>query len=495
MTWFPAGTVGVGTVAAAFAPTDIADLELWLDADDAGTITDTAGEVSQWDDKSVEGNDVVQATAANQGNTDTINGNASIFFDGTGERIRDSSPTINSPPGTLAVVFTPTSVAAGLGAVVRLRNGVEGVFRIRRHGDELEAEEGQSPSQTTMTIADVLAVDETRWAIARFRNSGDGTSDLLTDEDDSASASVAASIADIDDINIAANANGSDDWTGHIHEVIYYNRFLTDQERTDLGTYLSDKWTVTAAPADIVIEEVQAFDNDIAAIEDLITVDTTADTAAFDIDIPASLGDDVAIVLVVSVAISFSDALAVVSSATLGADSWNVEATDLSTTLGTSGTERSISLLHIGLGDAPTSGTRICTLTFDADILDSDNSGFQNTTIQAFAYILSGANQTGLDQTGFAEHTFLTNGFGDTGPSITPTNNDSLVISGIVCPSDCDPTATGVTYTKRGDAVRPEFLQCADFIQTTAAAVATDWTPNEGGSTDGQTCTLSIARA
>lgn len=50
-----------------FLPSDISGLKLWLDADDLATITkDGSDLVSQWDDKSGEGNDVSQATGSKQ---------------------------------------------------------------------------------------------------------------------------------------------------------------------------------------------------------------------------------------------------------------------------------------------------------------------------------------------------------------------------------------------------------------------------------------------
>ena len=57
-----------GPEAAAFSPLDLSPL-LWLDASDTSTITESGGAVSQWDDKSGNGNDFVQATAANQPTT------------------------------------------------------------------------------------------------------------------------------------------------------------------------------------------------------------------------------------------------------------------------------------------------------------------------------------------------------------------------------------------------------------------------------------------
>jgi hypothetical protein len=51
---------------AAWTPAQLPSLALWLDADDASTITLNGSDVSQWDDKSGNGNHVSNATAATQ---------------------------------------------------------------------------------------------------------------------------------------------------------------------------------------------------------------------------------------------------------------------------------------------------------------------------------------------------------------------------------------------------------------------------------------------
>ena len=56
-----------GVAAVLWTPADLgADLALWLDADDASTITLNGSTVSQWDDKSGNGRNVSQATASDQ---------------------------------------------------------------------------------------------------------------------------------------------------------------------------------------------------------------------------------------------------------------------------------------------------------------------------------------------------------------------------------------------------------------------------------------------
>ena len=56
----------------------------WFDASDGDTITETAGKVSQWDDKSGNGNHATQGTGANQVSTgiETLNGLNVLSADG-----------------------------------------------------------------------------------------------------------------------------------------------------------------------------------------------------------------------------------------------------------------------------------------------------------------------------------------------------------------------------------------------------------------------------
>jgi hypothetical protein len=70
-----------------FSPLDLSPA-LWLDASDTATITASLGSVSQWDDKSGNGRNVTQGTAAAQPTTgaSTLNGLNVLNFDG-GDRL------------------------------------------------------------------------------------------------------------------------------------------------------------------------------------------------------------------------------------------------------------------------------------------------------------------------------------------------------------------------------------------------------------------------
>jgi hypothetical protein len=116
--------VRAATVAAAFAPTDVAGLQLWLRGD-AGTFQDAArttaaandgDPVGGWRDDSGEGDHFSQATAAKRGTLKTgangINGRAVVRFDGVDDFLAGPALSALVAAGTFTAmaVFKPTAI-------------------------------------------------------------------------------------------------------------------------------------------------------------------------------------------------------------------------------------------------------------------------------------------------------------------------------------------------------------------------------------------------
>jgi hypothetical protein len=76
----------------------VAGYQCWLDASDTATITQSSGAVSQWSDKSANGWNFVQATAAQKPTTGTRtqNGKNLIDFDGTNDNMTITSSIAKS---------------------------------------------------------------------------------------------------------------------------------------------------------------------------------------------------------------------------------------------------------------------------------------------------------------------------------------------------------------------------------------------------------------
>lgn len=100
-----------------WTPADITT-DLWLDADDAATITESGGSVSQWDDKSGGAFHFSQATASKQPTTglNTIGGLNVINFDGLVEWMQSSANPWGSSVSDGFVIMlhrTPSTLTAG----------------------------------------------------------------------------------------------------------------------------------------------------------------------------------------------------------------------------------------------------------------------------------------------------------------------------------------------------------------------------------------------
>lgn len=74
-----------------FLPSDISDLEIWLDASDDSSVILNGSNVSQWSDKSGNGEHFVQSTPAWQpAYTEQLNGENVITFDGADDVLGNS---------------------------------------------------------------------------------------------------------------------------------------------------------------------------------------------------------------------------------------------------------------------------------------------------------------------------------------------------------------------------------------------------------------------
>ncbi len=229
--------------------------------------------------------------------------------------------------------------------------------------------------------------------------------------------------------------------------------------------------TVAAPSSGIEIESRQYFDNSDdgtdAAIQDLITLST--DEASFDINIPASLGSDVGILVQWGLIL----------------DNLTLDSGDLAGTSGTvitgaedgSGGGGSIGACYFALGNSPTSEDRTCTLNFSGNPTDSDS--FSPETVVAAVTILSGAAQTSpTDGTDAAtEGSFYwQEGFG-LNVSITTAEDDSyisLFVTDAANSASQNDTTSGDGFTAHTSGGRPGHSEHFDQILATAGTKATE---------------------
>jgi len=231
-------------------PTRIQGNVLWLDAADDVTITETSGDVSQWDDKSGLGNNVLQATPADQPNSElnTINGIPAIDFDGANHELKMTTfPALTK--FSVFVVARYDSVGANqtifeLSPTVGSNNGVKFYYNDVANASRVLVEEAGEQKIVSRTEDAKLHIYAATLDGFNLR--------YYLDEFDSEVATIASGILSNTIANLVVgglNDTSSQKLKGTIGEIIIYDRLLSESERETRFDYLERKWSVFDVPS------------------------------------------------------------------------------------------------------------------------------------------------------------------------------------------------------------------------------------------------------
>lgn len=225
----------VGSAApTAFAPTDLSGLQLWLDASDAASITQTAGAVSQWSDKSGSGNHFTQTVASYQPTTGTrtLNGLNALDFDGSDDKLDSPSAYYSTIPQGNSTSFVVCQRDLSTGTMRLLSTtGTKWSFRYTGsvhgfyHGD---LQPNASKSITANTSQHLLIGQRESNNIRAYYDGGTPATNTN-----------ATNPTSIYELKLSHNDSH---FNGLISEVLTYNRALTSAEMNQIGQYLSAKW-------------------------------------------------------------------------------------------------------------------------------------------------------------------------------------------------------------------------------------------------------------
>lgn len=239
-----------------FDPKKFGNLSLWLDANNAGSITADGNQVSQWDDLSGSGNHAVQASSSNQPviQDNVLNNLRGIYFDGLSSflTIADSVDLQPEDGGyTVFTVFKPVDLAAFEPLIHKGNAGSpsEGwslwwasddiIFRIGLGGTSATDRAGESilnvetkpyilsSTMDGSTVKGYLAGSNDGWI-----QGGGGPSDNQ----------YFGSINDTQPLEIGIFSVNPTYYAGHVTEILIYKALLTEVQRGEVETYLADKW-------------------------------------------------------------------------------------------------------------------------------------------------------------------------------------------------------------------------------------------------------------
>jgi len=238
-------------------------LALWLDAEDAASITLNGSTVSQWNDKSGNARNVSQATAANQPTLTAsgLNGKPVVTFDGA-DWLFNANPGAlirNVAGGTVAAVLNytdavsqriPVTVMNGTGAGVRFSTGLQTTGTTNIYSRRLDADASASlvtspPAYTNGTS--IIQVGVARYSVGaldQFVNGvagGTGTFPSSGNSSDTDSATLVLGGASTDD-----GVTLSNKMLGFVGEAVYTNTALSTADRERLEGYFAWKWGLEA---------------------------------------------------------------------------------------------------------------------------------------------------------------------------------------------------------------------------------------------------------
>ena len=215
---------------------------LWLDASDTSTIVETSGSVSEWQDKSGNGNDLTQGTGANQPTTGTrtMNGLNVLDFDGTSDYLAQSSAfsaslsswtvfAVMQADSTASIMYVVDGLSGGSRSAVG--HGSSTQYRLYQGTTVLQGGTADASEHILRGVFDTTDTLHVDGVSVISGNSGTGS---------------------LTGVVVGAQFNEAGAfWNGTIAEVAVFDGTLTDAEIAQMEAYLNDKWGIQPIPLQV----------------------------------------------------------------------------------------------------------------------------------------------------------------------------------------------------------------------------------------------------
>lgn len=216
-------------------PNATAGLIGWWDANDSSTITIGTG-VSQWDDKSSAGNDVIEGTGTRQPVVVSadVNGRDVIKFDGIDDRLYRIALTggLEATPNTVYMVVLPSATTAS--NETYFDSQASG-----RHRVGTLAPSGYYETYAGFSMNSGIAANSTQYILLHAIIDGASSSMSV---DDSTIVSGNAGTFDMGGVTIGARNNGNDAAAISVGLVLLYNGTVSASDHADIVDYIEEEF-------------------------------------------------------------------------------------------------------------------------------------------------------------------------------------------------------------------------------------------------------------
>lgn len=237
-----------------FAPSDVANLKLWLepgieqytDSTLTTLATTNGANVGGWKDQGGSGNHLTQPSAAKLQtlNTNLVNGYPGVKFDGVDDCLFTTAASGLAAASTQFTVFVVLKTGA-LGTQAFLQAGANGgtngkVFRLKDSGGQLEFLKANTASLGASS--GVLAAN-TAYVVAFDYNSPNGTYYINGVAAGSVSSAQVFAGAPVTGVYVGAQDNaGVTPFPGQVLEVVYYDTQISTGDLASVHSYLGAKY-------------------------------------------------------------------------------------------------------------------------------------------------------------------------------------------------------------------------------------------------------------
>ncbi len=225
-----------------FTPISLSPV-LWLDASDTASITQAAGSVSQWNDKSGNGNHATQGAGASQPitGTRTINGRNVLDFKGSPVHMSCAAGLFSIAVGdnTLITVHQRDS-ASGNSVIIGAKEAgySNRVWGLNDRSSSKSFLSGGYGQDSVITASADINVH-----MFAGRRSGTTNGVMLWQDGSSTGTTGTGLNKTIDAMFIGKNSISDFDYfNGTIAEILLFNRALSNMEINNIGDYIKSKW-------------------------------------------------------------------------------------------------------------------------------------------------------------------------------------------------------------------------------------------------------------
>ena len=226
-----------GTAKKLFSPSEVSNMNLWLDAADASTITHSSNAVSQWSDKSGNSNHATQGTAANQ---PTLVSDR-IEFDGTNDYLLGSNFVLENAHSIFAVAKSDSNgyrrlLNGNTDQYYYFGNGNGSNDFATFYGNGTWTDANTNSPASNVSNTSLLGVISNGTNATPFFN---GTA--LSTKSSNMGGNAPAGLL------IGKYVGDLQYWDGEIAEIIIINSDLSTIDREKVEGYLAHKWGLTSS--------------------------------------------------------------------------------------------------------------------------------------------------------------------------------------------------------------------------------------------------------